>query len=823
MTTIDQLLGAEHSAGDFPARSIHHLRRPRLDESLSPLRHGEARILAIWSAAGSGKTSLLTDWAQQLEDAGQRIAWFQGGESIDVGAPIRTDEWVFIDDAHLVAAGTLSRMLDDAVRTRRRVIVAGRFQPVHSLSYLAAAGTLVEVRGDELAFTPEEASELALLHGVDLGRAPSTALVARTAGWATGIALAVPKLLHGDVEDLIGRFVSDSRAVGDFLSAEVLDHCSYDEVEILIAGAVSEFLPGDLLVELAGRADAEAIADSFASENSLLTVRDGQVCFHPVLFAFLQAEGRRRDPAAQRDSHGRAALWYAARENSEKALRHALQSESPSVIRRMVEHFALDLVLSGHGAIVGEAVQALPSTADTLGVIVARLLLLIPFSTDPLLWARLIVHARQQDHPGYRLTAWPTALEAIECFPPADACRTAELPDLRAPRHAAARAKSLPLDLLCTLAEAQMLRCTGDVREAMATAGRVVESAGTAGYQWLQLHGAELYSNCAIELEEWEKSSTMEERVAERGITLAPGMSDPVRAAAVIIRASRDYQQGEPLPRELDDVVAARDGTDDAIAVPARVLQLLVSLDADHDSLDSADELERILRASGSRFPRLVAASSLQIVALRAAQEELPLALAFADFVEEMLGDGCLELANLQFLLGSHSPGHEAALTHAIARGARSWHPNAVVSASLLLAESAHAACRDHVCLSHLTTALTQAKRFRTVRPFLMRGAIGARLTGLYDGRFGHLNALSSTVARLARVAPAAPGLAVALTPKEHDILVELPVHQSVADIAAGQYLSVNTVKTHLRNIYLKLDATGRSEAVRRATELGLL
>jgi LuxR family maltose regulon positive regulatory protein len=351
----------------------------------------------------------------------------------------------------------------------------------------------------------------------------------------------------------------------------------------------------------------------------------------------------------------------------------------------------------------------------------------------------------------------------------------------------------------------------------------VVESAGTAGYQWLQLHGAELYSNCAIELEEWEKSSTMEERVAERGITLAPGMTDPVRAAAVIIRASRDYQQGEPLPRELDDVVAARGGTDDAIAVPARVLQLLVSLDADPDSLDSADELERILRASGSRFPRLVAASSLQIVALRAAQDELPLALAFADFVEEMLGGGCLELANLQFLLDSHSPAREAALTHAIARGARSWHPNAVVGASVLLAESAHAAGRDHVCLSHLTTALTQAKRFRTVRPFLMRGAIGARLTGLYDGRFGHLNALSSTVVRLARVMPAGPGLTVALTPKEHDILVELPIHQSVADIAAGQYLSVNTVKTHLRNIYLKLGATGRSEAVRRATELGLL
>ncbi|WP_312168660.1 LuxR C-terminal-related transcriptional regulator [Microbacterium sp.] len=823
MKTIDRRTRAEHAEVLPHKRGTRHLHRARLDEPLTQLLDGDARILTVWSAAGSGKTALLTEWAHRLSGH-HPVRWFDGSASLGDETSAAADEWVFIDDAHLMDPGTLTHLFDSAVGSTRRVLATGRFQPVASLAHLAASGALVEVRGDDLAFTPEEASELAALHGVHLGGATATALVTRTAGWATGIALAVPKLLHGDVDDVIDRFVADSRAVGDFLSTEVLDHSSYDEVEVLLAGAVAASIPAELLVELTGRADARLVAERIASENPLLTVRDGQVSFHPVLFAFLQAEGRRRDPGLLCESHGWAALWYAARDHPVEALEHALRSENTSLSRKLVERFGLELVLGGHGALVEEALRALPASADTLGVLVSRLLLQIPFSTDPLLWARLIHDARQHDHPRYRGTLWPTALEAVECFPPDDDCASRELPDLRAPRHLAARGRSLPLDLLCTLAEAQMLRCSGEVRDAMATAGRVVETAGTAGYQWLQLHGAELYSNCAIELEEWEKSSTMEERVAERGITLAPGMSDPVRAAAVIVRASRDYQQGEPLPRELDDVVSARGGTDDAIAVPARVLQLLVSLDADHDSLDSADELERILRASGARFPRLVAASSLQLVALRSTQDELPVAVAFANFAEGMLGGDSLELANVRFILDSPSRSErDTALTHAIARGARSWHPNAVVGASLLLAESAHTAGREPVCISHLTTALTHAKRFRTVRPFLMRGASGARLTALYDGRFGHLNALSSTVARLARVAPAAPGLAVALTPKEHDILVELPVHQSVADIAAGQYLSVNTVKTHLRNIYLKLDATGRSEAVRRATELGLL
>jgi len=45
----------------------------------------------------------------------------------------------------------------------------------------------------------------------------------------------------------------------------------------------------------------------------------------------------------------------------------------------------------------------------------------------------------------------------------------------------------------------------------------------------------------------------------------------------------------------------------------------------------------------------------------------------------------------------------------------------------------------------------------------------------------------------------------------------------STEEIASDLYISVNTVKTHLRNTYRKLGAGGRGEAVRRARQLGLL
>ena len=54
-------------------------------------------------------------------------------------------------------------------------------------------------------------------------------------------------------------------------------------------------------------------------------------------------------------------------------------------------------------------------------------------------------------------------------------------------------------------------------------------------------------------------------------------------------------------------------------------------------------------------------------------------------------------------------------------------------------------------------------------------------------------------------------------------MLAYLPGRMKNPEIAADLFLSVNTVKTHMRSIYTKLGATERNEAVARAVELGLL
>ncbi|EWM68257.1 LuxR family transcriptional regulator [Micromonospora sp. M42] len=85
----------------------------------------------------------------------------------------------------------------------------------------------------------------------------------------------------------------------------------------------------------------------------------------------------------------------------------------------------------------------------------------------------------------------------------------------------------------------------------------------------------------------------------------------------------------------------------------------------------------------------------------------------------------------------------------------------------------------------------------------LVRGADAQPVTGPADG--------------------AARGLDEPLTERELTILRYLQSILSNVEIAAELSLSVNTVKTHVRNIYRKLDATRRRDAVRRARELRLI
>ena len=93
--------------------------------------------------------------------------------------------------------------------------------------------------------------------------------------------------------------------------------------------------------------------------------------------------------------------------------------------------------------------------------------------------------------------------------------------------------------------------------------------------------------------------------------------------------------------------------------------------------------------------------------------------------------------------------------------------------------------------------------------------------------RTAHATLISTILDTLAgRAAPrrgAAAPLRDQLSDAELRVVRYLPSNLTAAEIASELIVSTNTVRTHMRHIYAKLDAHTRSEAVARARELGLV
>lgn len=145
---------------------------------------------------------------------------------------------------------------------------------------------------------------------------------------------------------------------------------------------------------------------------------------------------------------------------------------------------------------------------------------------------------------------------------------------------------------------------------------------------------------------------------------------------------------------------------------------------------------------------------------------------------------------------------------------------------SLMHAAALETARRKGPAVEALVTALTLARKSGYLRVFFEdRCHSSALLASLLPGAAKHPDfpkAFATELLDALEEVPL-PGRSDALTPRELDVLRELRHGQSDKVIAQRLDVSGNTVKFHLKNIYSKLKATGRVDAIHRAREAGLL
>ena len=235
-----------------------------------------------------------------------------------------------LDDVHELTApeslATLEHLLHSA-SPGLTVVVSTRADPPLPLGRLIVEGRLHQIRTDELALTPAEATAVFDAHGLSLTNEQVTSLHERTRGWAAGVRLAA--LALADERDP-ARFVADTvqsdAVMSEYLMQEVLERLPEDLQRFLLRTSVAQPLTVELASVLSGDADAGAKLAQLERAGLFVTRADRPVDeyrFHALFGALLHAQLRHADPALERALSQQAAEWFERHDMPVEAELHA--------------------------------------------------------------------------------------------------------------------------------------------------------------------------------------------------------------------------------------------------------------------------------------------------------------------------------------------------------------------------------------------------------------------------------------------------------------------------------------------------------------------
>jgi LuxR family maltose regulon positive regulatory protein len=229
-----------------------------------------------------------------------------------------------LDDAHHLNNSACWRyltVLREALPPGGQLAIASRTDPPIPLARLRATGLLSEIRLRDLRLTRQETADLLDLHQHSGNEDELDSLLSSTEGWATGIYLAI---LAGDTA-AVDALHGDLHQIADYLTAEVLDRQPHDMQKFLLLTSILDQLSADLCREVTGSRDAHELLERLTRENLFVTPlddRDEWFRYHHLFGELLRAQLERRAPAEVDALHLRAASWYEAHDDLERAVRH---------------------------------------------------------------------------------------------------------------------------------------------------------------------------------------------------------------------------------------------------------------------------------------------------------------------------------------------------------------------------------------------------------------------------------------------------------------------------------------------------------------------
>jgi LuxR family maltose regulon positive regulatory protein len=849
-------------------------------------RAAERKVTIISAPAGSGKTSLLRAWANrqgrahhiafaavQRGEQDARLFWLTllnavrraSGAASDTEPPTATPDFslrtaadrllceladlsgrviVIIDDLHELtspdALAQLTHLLTN-LPPNGHAILATRHDLQLGLHQLRLAGELPEIRAADLRFSERETRELLDASGIALSEAGAARLHQRTEGWVAGLRLAALSLAgHPEPERFVAEFSGSDRTVAEYLLAEMLERQPDDIQDLLLRTCLLDRVNGELADMLTGRAGSEPILLKLEDANAFVVSLDPERTwfrYHHLFADLLRLELRRRLPGQVPTLHRRAASWFNGHGQVVNAIRHTQAAGDWRDAARLLADHSFGLTMDGQAQTVRALLRAFPRGAEYPELALVRAGgNLARGHLDEAAAYLAVAETYAETAPPDRRSRLRVAVASLKL---SLATRRGHL--------ASVTEQARFLDSPVTGQSDEDIALGGDLRTvALMNLGTVEASLGLSDAERHLREGAVLARKtgrpylevrCLAQLGFASKTRTLAttQRHCREAIALAErhgwGEEWVIAPALITLAAAMvwtgEFDEGERWLQRAAQVLQTDTAPDVRLLVDVVSGMLLAGRGYPRKALEEFRAAERLQ----SQWEGSHALASQATGWMLATQARLGMA-AEARAAMAVLADGRASSGEVRnacavtCLAEGDAPGALSAVQQVLDGTAPVIGYVTVVEAHLLAALAHHELGDQHAANQAAERALALAEPDRLVLPFAMTGS-----RELLESLPRHETAHAALLAEILDIlggssvtaAPPPAPLAQELSPSELRVLRYLPTNLSRPEIAGELSVSLNTVSTHVRSIYAKLQASDRSAAVQRARELQLL
>ena len=761
---------------------------------------------------------------------------------------------VVIDDLHELSApdalAQLTRLLKNLPPNVHAILTTRHDLPLR-LHQLRLAGELAEIRAADLRFTERETRELLDASGIALSGSGAALLHQRTEGWAAGLRLAALSMAgHPDPERFVAEFSGSDRTVAEYLIAEMLDRQPADVQDLLLRTSLLDRVNGELADLLTGRPGSEKILLRLEDANAFVESLDPERTwfrYHHLFADLLRLELRRTLPGQVPALHRRAAGWFTVHGQVAEAIRHTQAAGDWADAALLLADHSFSLTLDGQAQTMQALLRAFPPGADDPELALAR-------AEGDLVQGRLdeaaahlaVAEAHVRTVPPdrrRRLRVSVAALQLSLARRRGHLARVIEQVRFLASPVTGPSGEDIALgsDLravaLMNLGTAEtwsmgLPDAERHLREGAALAreiGRPYLEVGCLA----QLAFAYIFHDAATPKAD---AFATTQRHCHEAVALAERYgwgAEPVIAPALMTLAGTmvllgDFAEGERWLQRTERALQTDTGPD----IRLLLHQTAGMLHAGRGRLDEAAEEFGTAEHLASQLEGSQALASQMTGWLLVTQARLGMTgeahAALAALDDERARSGEIRNARAVICLAEGDPARALGVLHDVLDGTAPVLGYITVLEAHLLAGLAYRQLGDQRAANQAAErALALAEADRLVLPFAMTGS-AELLEALPRHQTAHGALLADILDVLHGSSPAAkehpaPPLTEELSPGELRVLRYLPTNLSRPEIAGELSVSLNTVSTHLRSIYAKLQVGDRSSAVQRARELRLL